>query len=59
MMSFPAFTPLYTRVCFQEAAVTERVVDLDNSTTNTHQRAQDLLSFISNMTLDITGHMKT
>ncbi|XP_026188237.1 laminin subunit alpha-5 isoform X2 [Mastacembelus armatus] len=35
--------------------MTDRVGDLHNSTTNTYQRAQDLLSFINNMTVDING----
>lgn len=35
--------------------MTDRVSKLHNSTTDTHQRAQDLLVFISNMTLDING----
>lgn len=36
--------------------MTDRVSELHNSTTDTHQRAQDLLAFISNMTLDINGN---
>uniref|UniRef100_A0A7N8XFZ2 Laminin subunit alpha-5 n=1 Tax=Mastacembelus armatus TaxID=205130 RepID=A0A7N8XFZ2_9TELE len=44
--------------CFvfsQAKGMTDRVGDLHNSTTNTYQRAQDLLSFINNMTVDING----
>lgn len=36
--------------------MTDRVSELHNSTTNTHQRAQDLLAFINNMTLDINSN---
>lgn len=35
--------------------MTSRVDDLSNSSTNTYLRAQDLLSFINNMTMDIHG----
>ncbi|XP_022051460.2 laminin subunit alpha-5 isoform X1 [Acanthochromis polyacanthus] len=35
------------------AAMTDRVGDLNNSTRNTHQRAEDLLSFLNNMTKNI------
>nr|XP_020511496.2 laminin subunit alpha-5-like [Labrus bergylta] len=35
------------------AVMTDRVGDVQDSTTNTHQRAEDLLSFISNVTMDI------
>ncbi|CAJ1084378.1 laminin subunit alpha-5 isoform X1 [Xyrichtys novacula] len=37
------------------AVMTDRVGDVKDSTTNTHQRAQDLLSFINNMTLEINN----
>lgn len=41
-------------VCrFQASAVTDRAGDLQNDTENTHQRAEDLLSFINNVTMDI------
>lgn len=33
-----------------------RVDNLNNSTTNTHQRALDLLQFVTNLTLDINGN---
>ncbi|XP_037333672.2 laminin subunit alpha-5 isoform X2 [Pungitius pungitius] len=33
--------------------LTDRVGDLQDRTNNTHQRAQDLLSFIKNMTMDL------
>ena len=33
----------------------DRVSDLRDSTNNTHQRAEDLLSFINNITMDING----
>ncbi|TMS15950.1 Laminin subunit alpha-5 [Larimichthys crocea] len=35
------------------SAVTDRAGDLQNDTENTHQRAEDLLSFINNVTMDI------
>uniref|UniRef100_A0A8C2ZNF1 Laminin subunit alpha-5 n=1 Tax=Cyclopterus lumpus TaxID=8103 RepID=A0A8C2ZNF1_CYCLU len=35
--------------------MTDRVGDLRDSTANTHQRAQDLLSFIINMTMGLNG----
>ncbi|XP_075883000.1 laminin subunit alpha-5 isoform X3 [Nelusetta ayraudi] len=41
------------------AAMTDRVSELHNSTTDTHQRAQDLLAFISNVTLDINDILLT
>lgn len=36
--------------------MTDRVSKLHNSTTDTHQRAEDLLTFINNITLDINGN---
>ncbi|XP_023128669.2 laminin subunit alpha-5 isoform X1 [Amphiprion ocellaris] len=39
------------------AAMTDRVGDLNNSSRNTHQRAEDLLSFLNNMTKDIDDIM--
>lgn len=42
-------------VVFQAAATTDRAGELHNSTTNTHQRAHDLLAFINNVTMDING----
>lgn len=36
--------------------MTDRESELHNSTTNTHQRAKDLLAFINNVTLDINGN---
>lgn len=36
--------------------MTDRASKLHNSTTDTHLRAQDLLAFINNMTLDINGN---
>uniref|UniRef100_UPI0037E9B905 laminin subunit alpha-5 n=1 Tax=Semicossyphus pulcher TaxID=241346 RepID=UPI0037E9B905 len=39
------------------AAMTDRVGDVRDTTTNTHQRAQDLLSFINNMTMEINDVM--
>lgn len=35
--------------------MTDRVGDLRDSTNNTHQRAEDLLSFINNITMDLNG----
>lgn len=35
--------------------MSDRVGDLQNSTTNAHQRAQDLLSFINNITVNLNG----
>lgn len=40
---------------FQATVLTDRVGDLQDRTNNTHQRAQDLLSFIHNMTMDLKG----
>jgi len=41
--------------CFQATVMTDRVGDLWDSTNSTHQRAQDLLSFIVNMTMGLNG----
>ncbi|KAM7405319.1 hypothetical protein PAMP_012591 [Pampus punctatissimus] len=38
-------------------AMTVRTDDLHNDTTNTHQRAQDLLSFINNITMELNNLM--
>ncbi|KAM9785933.1 laminin subunit alpha-5 [Neosynchiropus ocellatus] len=37
----------------KSSLTSDRVGDLDNSTSNTHQRAADLLSFVHNMTMEI------
>ncbi|XP_035512224.1 laminin subunit alpha-5 [Morone saxatilis] len=37
--------------------LTDRVGDLRHSTADTHQRAEDLLSFINNITMDLNGIM--
>lgn len=42
-------------VSFQSEVMTDRVGEVDNSTSDTHQRAEDLLKFINNITMDING----
>lgn len=44
---------------FQAAAMTNCTVELNSNTTNTHQRAQDLLAFINNITMAIDGGTST
>ncbi|XP_035998362.1 laminin subunit alpha-5 [Fundulus heteroclitus] len=42
----------------KSGVMTDRVGELDDSTSDTHQRAEDLLKFINNITVDINALMR-